>query len=211
LLATYAPDVRRGAAAVADVGERLQPVQFSRSRGYGDAAAFDAYLYRLIDLERDPAHRVDYILHPAEVHDYVVVYREAGQVLQRLDGQLGAARGEGGVDLVFPYARDRYERVARYGEHPAAGLRDHDGVRARSLSGSRVAPQQDRPPAADRQEHVSEREDDQDQQHQEHGPENLAPPSAAIKPSSGLEDLHAHTAIVVNGGGSRHHQGSTLS
>src|SRR4028119_607851 len=74
--------------------------------------------YRLVDLEGDPAHGVHDLFDPAEVHDHVAVDGDAGKVLDRLGGEVGAAGGEGGVDLVLPDVRYVHERVPRAGEHP---------------------------------------------------------------------------------------------
>src|SRR5215217_1636702 len=131
LLPAYPPDIRRRAAPVADVGERLHSVQGLGACRYVDLASIDSDPYRFVYFECDPAQSVDYLLHPAEVYDDVVVHPDAGQVLERLDGQIRASAVEGGVDLVLPDPGYVDECIARHGEHAASRLGDHDSVRAR--------------------------------------------------------------------------------
>ena len=70
-----------------------------------------------------------------EVDVDVVVDREAGQLLDRLDRQLRAAERVGGVDLVVAVTGDLDLQVARQREQrdSLAGVEphDHDRVRAR--------------------------------------------------------------------------------
>jgi hypothetical protein len=99
----------------------------------------------MLDLEGDASHSVDDVLHPVEVGDDVVAYGELSKVLEGLHGQVRAAGGERGVYLVLTYAGDLYERIPQHRTHPAAGLRNYDGVRARNPVSRRVAPEQHDP------------------------------------------------------------------
>src|SRR5215211_921670 len=200
LLAAYPPDIRRRAAPVADVGERLHSVQGLGACRYVDLASIDSDPYRFVYFECDPAQSVDYLLHPAEVYDDVVVHPDAGQVLERLDSQIRASAGEGGVDLVLPDPGYVDECIARYGEHAASRLGDHDSVRARGLRSPRVATEQDHPLPAERYDQVDEHEGEEDQQDQEQGPEDSTPPLTVNTLPSRPVDFHAHNSIVVNKG-----------
>ena len=147
--------------------------------------------YRLVDLEGDPAHGVHDLFDAAEVHDHIAVDGDAGKVLDRLGGEVGAASGEGGVDLVLPNVRYVHERVPRDGEHPTARLRHDDGVGARGPAGRRVTSQQQRPLRPEGQEEIRQHERKSEQQHEQRRPQETAatPP---LRVPSRFEDLHAH-------------------
>src|SRR5215218_4970897 len=84
--------------------------------------------------EGDPAEGVDHVEEPGEVDLDVVVDGQPGGLGDRLDEQVGAAEGEGGVDLVRP-AVDAGPQVPRERDHHRlvprrADVQDDDGVGA---------------------------------------------------------------------------------
>ena len=64
----------------------------------GAAGDVGAELVRDVDL--DPADGVDQVFEAGEVDDRDVVDLDAEELFDRFDLQLGAAEGEGGVDLL---------------------------------------------------------------------------------------------------------------
>ena len=69
-------------------------------------------LERVRDVHLEAAQRVEDPLHPVEAGEHVVVERDAGEVLDRVDHPLRAALGERAVDLVRAPGRDRHVGVA---------------------------------------------------------------------------------------------------
>ena len=103
------------------------------------------------EVHLDAPDRVDELAKAVEVDDRHLVDVDAEELLDRADGQLGAAGRVGGVDLVLRLARDLGERVARdrqLSEGAAAGPEQHQGVGAvgRAVGRRRLAA-----PAASRQ------------------------------------------------------------
>jgi hypothetical protein len=122
--------------AEAHKGERLVAVQNLVARLDVDRSVVchgGVVVVAMIDHEVGPTQLVDDLDEAFEVDVDEVVDGNAEQLLDRLDGQLGAAQGVGRVDLVQAEAGDVDPQVARHGEHrDAVGLRiethDHERV-----------------------------------------------------------------------------------
>ena len=96
-------------------------------------AAGDVRAERLVEVDLDAADRVDQVFEAGEVDDRDVVDLDPEEVLDRLDLQLRAAEGVGGVDLLRRLAGDLGEDVARdreFAEGAAAGADQHQRVGA---------------------------------------------------------------------------------
>src|SRR5581483_8629017 len=142
LLELRALDVRpRELAAAAGVlarageGDRLEAVQrvLAGAQLEPEGATGDARADPRGQVHLHAADRVYELAEAVEVHDRDLVHVDAEELLDRLDRELGAAVGIGGVDLVLADPRDRGEGVAGDGElaeDAAAGPDEHDRVRA---------------------------------------------------------------------------------
>src|SRR5829696_3136449 len=127
LLPFDAPDICRGPSPVAHVSQRLGARQLLGAGRNREKLAVLLRLYRLFDINRDPAEGIHYLPGPAKVEHHVVFYRELCQVLQGLYRQLWSTVRERGVHLVLSHARYLDQRISRDREQPA-GSCDHARV-----------------------------------------------------------------------------------
>jgi hypothetical protein len=115
-------------------GQGLDAAHVLAARGHVEVGVAVLQPVAGVVAQGDPAEGVDHLQEAGEVDLGVVVDGQPGRLRDRLDQQVGAAQGEGGVDLAG-VAVDLGAQVTRQEDQhrpvpPGAHVQDHDGVGA---------------------------------------------------------------------------------